>query len=250
MIPRLFDELKTRLFWRDAGAEFVASFCLMTAQSTLPTQWGQSLSPSAIQIGIGMGFVVFIMASSLGDFGGAHMNPAVSVALVISRKISLIRGVLYVIIQCIACITGAGFVFAITPIKSQNNLAATLLGNDVSSWQGVLVEIWITFMLVITVLGATNTRIKGTLLIPGLPIGFAVALGIMSTNGYTGASMNPARSLGPAVILGLWADHWVYWVGPIVGGVLAAGIYGGIFDRIKSDNRVHEIDTSANSIPA
>ena len=89
---KVFDELKSTLFWRDAGAEFVASFCLMAAQCALPTQWGQPVSPSAAQVGIGMGFVVFIMASSLGDFGGAHMNPAVSIAMMVSQKITVIRG--------------------------------------------------------------------------------------------------------------------------------------------------------------
>ncbi|ELT95009.1 hypothetical protein CAPTEDRAFT_46197, partial [Capitella teleta] len=180
---------------------------------------------TVVQVGLGMGFVVATMAWALGDFGGGHINPAVSMAMVVRRSITIFRGVMYIIAQSIGAIAGAGFVYAVTPSNKRETLAVTNLGPEVEAWQGFLVELWATFVLVVTILGSTNANRKGRVYMPTIFIGFAVTLGIMSAFNHTGGSLNPARSFGPAVVMNLWDNHWVYWLGPIAGGVLAALIY-------------------------
>ncbi|ELT91414.1 hypothetical protein CAPTEDRAFT_148029 [Capitella teleta] len=229
-------EAKTLAFWRDALSEFVATFMLMSVQSALPLTWSVSMSSSIVQVGLGVGFIVATMAWALGDFGGGHMNPAVSLSMALSFDISFLRAGVYIAVQTIGAIAGAGFIYAVTPPSKRGNLAATELGEGVDGWQGMLVELWITCILVLTIRGSTNKQRKGNILMHTLPIGLAVALGIMSGFGHTGGSMNPARSIGPAVVMGIWGDHWVYWVGPFLGGTLATLIYVLLLDKVDKDS--------------
>lgn len=226
-------EIRSGSFWRDLLSEFFATFMLVSIQCVLPLTWGRETGFSdAVMTGLGMGFIVTTMAWSLGDFGGAHMNPAVTFAMTISLKMSILRGFLYIIVQMAGGLAGAGFAYAITPAQFQDRLSATGLGPGVTPWQGYLTEAWITCILVITIMGSTNPARKIGLQMPPLFIGLAVSLCIFAAWNHTGASMNPARSFGPAVVKGYWQDHWVYWAGPFTGSTLAAIIYFAIFDRV------------------
>ena len=87
------EELQSATLWRDVAAEFVAMFMLMTVQAALPLQWGKpDLMGGPVMVSLGMGFIVATMAWALGDFGGAHINPAVSIGMLFSCKITLVRG--------------------------------------------------------------------------------------------------------------------------------------------------------------
>ncbi|ELT87914.1 hypothetical protein CAPTEDRAFT_37043, partial [Capitella teleta] len=222
-------ELTSLAFWRDLLAEFVMTFMLMSVQAALPLDWGTNgLLGGPVQVGLGVGFLVTAMAWALGDFSGGHINPAVSIAMMACAKISPLRALFYVASQSVGAVAGAGFVYGMIPSASRGHLSATSLGPGVEPHQGFLIEAWITCLLVLTVFGSTNKKRKGSLHMPAVPIGLAVALGIMTgvnAFGSTGGSMNPARSLGPAVVLSIWDDHWVYWAGPICGGLLAAMVY-------------------------
>ena len=96
----IFDEVKSKLFWRDASVELVATFILMSVQCSLPLSWENNGAPptvfgNIVQVGIGMGFVVCATAWTFGDFGGCHMNPAVSFSMVLARKLSILKGMPY-----------------------------------------------------------------------------------------------------------------------------------------------------------
>ena len=96
----IFDEVKSKLFWRDASVEVVATFILMSVQCSLPLSWENNGAPptvfgNIVQVGIGMGFVVCATAWTFSDFGGCHMNPAVSFSMVLARKLSIMKGMLF-----------------------------------------------------------------------------------------------------------------------------------------------------------
>ncbi|KAK2155863.1 hypothetical protein LSH36_229g04056 [Paralvinella palmiformis] len=237
-------EAKTGAFWRDCFAELAATFLLVTAQLMLLQNW-QTQVPSpqalAVQVAIGMCFVVGSIGYALGDFGGAHMNPAVTMAMFIRAEITIVRGVVYMIIQLAGGLLGAFFVYAISPTTqlTDSKIGNTFLGTDVLSWQGFLIEMTITTILCLTVLATGNIARKGYVILPSLPVGMALGLGLFLAISSTGASMNPARSLGPCVVSHVmldkkecWTHHWVYWAGPLAGGLVAAVFYW-IFDKVE-----------------
>jgi len=224
---RILDECVSLRFYRDVLGEFVGTFLLVSVQAALPLSWEKDGLGGVIQVALGMGFVVFSLITVLGDCGGAHLNPAVTVAMAVCTKATVYRACLYTVAQCIGGITGAALISALTPGAYRGNLAATTLHPDVTLAQGLFTETWITFILVFCIHGATTpSRATGNPKgVAPLAIGLSVALGIMCGFAATGGSMNPARSLGPAVVTGIWDDHWVYWVGPIFGGCLATLVF-------------------------
>lgn len=240
---KLRNEPKKGGFWRDCFAELVATFLLVVAQLILLQNW-QTTSPSpqalAVQVAIGMSFVVGAIGYALGDFGGAHMNPAVTMAMVVRTEITIVRGIIYWIVQIGGALLGAFFVYSVSPQTqvTDTKLGNTFLGSDVRSWQGVMIELMITMILCLTALATSNIARKGYVILPTIPVGMALGLGLFLALSSTGASMNPARSLGPCIVTSVmmdmnecWENHWVYWVGPLAGAVLAAIFYW-IFDAV------------------
>lgn len=101
----------------------------------------------------------------------------------------------------------------------------TNLGEGVGTTQGMLMEIIVTFLLVLVVHAVTDPKRTDTIGWAPLAIGLTICVSHLAAIPITGSSMNPARTLGPAVIVGVWSNHWVYWAGPIIGGLLAGAIY-------------------------
>ncbi|KAI0209741.1 Aquaporin-1 [Lamellibrachia satsuma] len=178
---RLAEEHRTAAFWRDVFAEFIATFLLVSVQSALPLTWGSAAGIGGpVYTALGMGFVVCSLAWTFGDFSGGHMNPAVTFSMAISAKITVVRALMYVIAQCAGGAAGTGFVYFVTPAARRERLSATMVNPEIETWRGMLVETWITAILVLTIYGATNDRRKENLFMPTIPIGFATTLGILT----------------------------------------------------------------------
>lgn len=178
-----------------------------------------------IAIALSFGLVIFVLVQTLAHVSGAHLNPAITIGLLATGKITIIRGILYIVVQCLGAIAGSGVLQILVP----ENLGATTPSPKVTPSQALGLEFFLGFILVLVVCGVCDPNkpfIKST---AALAIGWTVAVGHITTVGLTGSSMNPARSLGSAVVTGTWTYHWVYWVGPILGGVVASLLYTFIF---------------------
>lgn len=224
-----FKGIWTKDFWRAVSGEYLATliFVLLGLGSTINWAAKEEKPPPAdlVLISLCFGLSIATMVQCFGHISGGHINPAVTAAMVVTRKLSLAKGLFYVVAQCLGAITGAGILYLVTPSAFRGSFGVTTVNSNLALGHGLLVELLITFELVFTVFATCDpkrTDLGGS---ASLSIGLAVAIGHLFAIPYTGASMNPARSFGPAVVTLNFEHHWVYWLGPILGGILAAGLY-------------------------
>ncbi|KAJ8893267.1 hypothetical protein PR048_005858 [Dryococelus australis] len=162
---------------------------------------------------------------TVGHVSGAHVNPAVTCGMLVTGNITVLKGLLYIVAQCVGAITGTAVLKALTPENFQGNLGTTLVNPILTPLQGFGIEFFLGFILLIVVFGVCDANRSETKGFAPLAIGLTISLGHLVAIDFTGSSMNPARSLGSAVLSGVWDNHWVYWLGPILGGLSAALIY-------------------------
>uniref|UniRef100_A0A3B1IFB1 Aquaporin-4 n=1 Tax=Astyanax mexicanus TaxID=7994 RepID=A0A3B1IFB1_ASTMX len=228
-IMAAFKGIWTKAFWRAVSGEFLATliFVLLSLGSTINWASGTENPPPAdlVLISLCFGLSIATMVQCFGHISGGHINPAVTAAMVVTRKMSLAKALFYILAQCLGAIVGAGLLFLVTPSAVRGGMGVTTVNPRISVGHALVVELLITFELIFTVFSTCDHKrsdLKGS---ASLAIGIAVLIGHLFAIPYTGASMNPARSFGPAVVTWSWESHWVYWVGPILGGVLAAALY-------------------------
>lgn len=176
---------------------------------------------------VAFGLVIVAMAYSIGSISGCHINPAVSIAMLVSGKMSVKDFIGYVIAQCIGAIAGAailGLIFGFGGGFGANGLISASTP-AIAIGKSLAVEIMLTAVFVFAILGVTSSGDFSR--ISGVVIGFSLILVHLLGIGLTGTSVNPARSLGPAIFAGGDAlrNVWVFIVGPLVGGVLAALVW-------------------------
>ena len=180
---------------------------------------------------LAFGLVIVGMAYCIGNISGCHINPAVSLGVLISGGMTFTDFIGYVISQCIGAFAGAGMlklIFDLGNIEDKTGGLGSngLAGVNGSAGAGLLVEILLTCIFVMTILGVTSKKVKhGSF--GGLIIGLTLTLVHIFGIGLTGTSVNPARSLGPAILAGGSAvsDLWVFIVGPFIGAAIAAFVY-------------------------
>ncbi|XP_041647517.1 aquaporin-4-like [Cheilinus undulatus] len=228
-----FKGIWTQEFWRCVGAEFFAMllFVLLSLGSTI--NWGAVEEvphpPDLLLISLCFGLSIATMVQCFGHVSGAHINPAVTAAMVVTRKLSLAKAAFYLLAQCVGAIVGSAILLGITPASVRGGMGVTMVNKSISVGSAMVVEVFITFQLLFTVFATCDqkrTDLKGS---SALAIGLSVCIGHLFAIPYTGASMNPARSFGPAMVTWSWDNHWVYWVGPFLGGTLAAALYEYLF---------------------
>ncbi|XP_053323924.1 aquaporin-1 [Spea bombifrons] len=236
-------EFKKKAFWRAIIAEFLAMsiFVFISIGAALgmnfPVAQNQTTTreQDIVKVSLAFGLAIATMAQSVGHISGAHLNPAVTLGCLLSCQISILKAVMYIVAQCLGAVVATAILSGITSQIDKNSLGLNGLSEGVSAGQGLGIEIIVTFQLVLCVLAVTDKRrtdISGS--VP-LAIGLSVALGHLIAIDYTGCGMNPARSFGSAVITRNFAHHWIFWVGPMIGGAAAALIYDFILAPRTSD---------------
>ncbi|XP_042802824.1 lens fiber major intrinsic protein isoform X3 [Panthera tigris] len=151
------------------------------------------------------------------------------------RLMSLLRAFCYMAAQLLGAVAGAAVLYSVTPPAVRGNLALNTLHPGVSVGQATTVEIFLTLQFVLCIFATYDERRNGRLGSVALAVGFSLTLGHLFGMYYTGAGMNPARSFAPAILTRNFTNHWVYWVGPIIGGGLGSLLYDFLlFPRLKS----------------
>lgn len=216
-----------------ATGEFVGTFMFLflaylghlmsVAQAPDTGPNGTNSNQTVIFISMSYGFALLVTAWTMYRVSGGLFNPAVTFGMVITGALPRMRGLVLFPAQIVGAICAAAVVSGIVP--GDIRLVETTLSPQMSSAQGVFLEMFLTAMLVFTVLMLAAEKSKDTFI---APIGIGIALFISEIAGvfYTGASLNPARSFAPCVVGANFQHyHWIYWIGPFLGALLAAGYY-------------------------
>lgn len=222
-----------------ALAEFISTLIFVFAGSgsgvafSKLTGGGANTPAGLIAAAVAHAFGLFVAVSVGANISGGHVNPAVTFGAFVGGNITLLRGLLYWVAQLL------GSVVACLLLKFATGgmeIGAFSLSKGVGVSNALVLEIVMTFGLVYTVYATAVDPKKGSLgTIAPIAIGFIVGANILAGGAFDGASMNPAVSFGPAVVSWTWNNHWVYWVGPLIGGGLAGLVYEFFFI-----NQTHE----------
>ena len=220
--------------WRASLAEGIATllFVIIGAGAAVVSGIAPSDAPfppaRIVAIAAAHGIGIALLVSATGHISGGFVNPAITFAAALTRRLPAGRALAFLGAQLVGAVVGAYLLKLFVPTPIQGALGATTLGEGVSTGGGLLAEAIFTFALAFVVY-ATAIDPRGPKAIAPLAIGLTVLADALVGVPLTGASMNPARSLGPAVAGWVWTDHWVYWVGPMVGAALAGLVYETFF---------------------
>ena len=208
--------------WRRAAAEGLAAFALVFAGcGAVVADAAYDGSLGVVGIAIVFGLVIMVMVYAIGHLSGAHINPAVTVAFALTRHFPAREAAAYIGAQVTGAVLGALTLLAVWPSKPAS-LGSTVPSVGVGS--ALTYEAILTALLMFVILAvATDTRAVGAA--AAIAIGGTIGLDALFGGPVTGASMNPARSFGPALVAGEWTDFWVYVVGPIAGAALGGLAY-------------------------
>ncbi|ESO05156.1 hypothetical protein HELRODRAFT_185503 [Helobdella robusta] len=246
------NDLKSSHLYRSLVCEFIGTFILIFMGCFSIITWNRSEPPSLVAIALCFGIIIAILATAFGGISGCHINPAVSLGFLVTRRISLIRFLLYAIVQAAAAIAGAKLLYELTPEGPRRELQVVVMPlPGISDSNAAFVEFFLTFLLMFTVYACIDGGKPVAHGTAPFIIGLSVTTGVFSAGLYSGGCMNPIRALGPAVVQNYWRHHWVYWVGPMMGAVVAALLYDLLFDTAASLRKLKlfftSLDYDANS---
>lgn len=219
-------DFDTREHGRKLAAEFIGAFALIFIGAAAIIQTGGG---NLLAIAIAHGLAIALLVSSLGHISGGLFNPALTIGLWATRRLDTVSTVAYIIAQLLGAVVAAGALVLLFPetLRDAVSLGVPLLGRGIDFAAGVGLEAIATFFLMLAVFG-TALDPRGPKL-GGFGIGLILTMDILAIGTLTGAAMNPARTFGPALVGGEWDNHLVYWIGPIIGAVVAALVYHYLF---------------------
>ncbi|CAG2187382.1 AQP4 [Mytilus edulis] len=212
------EELYSKQLWKSLRAEFFGSILYVIFGCGCLMNWTNDNTVKLFASVLSFGIAYSILVKTLGSTSGGHFNPAVTISLLCTRYISLLRGLFYILVQIIGSICGAAILYGIIPSEIRNDLGVTKVHKNVDNVRAFGVEFLATFIVIFTYF--TTLENKNNVLVPDSVVcGLSISLSQLFAFNLTGASINPARSLGPALIHNSWDNHWIYWVGPILGSI-------------------------------
>lgn len=208
--------------------EFLGPFALVFAGAGAIIQTG---GRDLVAIAFAHGLAIAVFAAAAGHVSGGVYNPAIAVGLVIAGKLEPIRAIGFIVAELLGGTVAALLLSAIYPASAITPVAlgAPAIGPGVAVGAALVLEIIMTFFLMFVIYG-TAVDERGPRVIAPLAIGLTITMDILLGGGISGAVMNPARQFGPALVAGVWANWWVWWLGPVVGAVLAAALYAYVLE--------------------
>lgn len=214
-------------------AEFIGTFALIfvgAGSICMDALTGGKVGLTGIALAHGL--TIMSMAYAYGAVSGGHFNPAVTIAMLINRRIEAIKGVFYIASQLLGAALAGLFLNTILHNYPELSASSPFLGacdlSGVGFKGGTLLEAVTTFFLVSAIYGSAVDK-RGSGSTAPIAIGLTITLSILATGPLTGAALNPARAFGPAVATGHWANHFVYWIGPVAGAAAASLLYENLF---------------------
>ena len=210
-------------------AELIGTFALVFFGAGAILQHNATQAVGVTGIAVAHGLAILVGIYAFGHISGGHFNPCVTFGMAVTRRVSWGDAVTYWIAQLAGASLGAWVLSISYPSGASDvHLGTPALAASVSPMLGMALEAVMAFMLVIVIFGsAVDPRApKG---FAGLAIGLTITANILFGGSLTGAGFNPARAFGPALMAGYWQDHWIYWVGPMLGGAVAALLYDRFF---------------------
>lgn len=189
---------------------------------------------SVVGTAVAFGLAVVAMAYTIGGISGCHINPAITLGCLLTKRISTKDACMYMLFQVIGAFLGSTILYLLTSNAGLEGTGANSLQSGVNTTGGLLAEVFFTFVFVFTVLGTTDSS-KGAGNFAGLAIGLCLVLVHLACIRYTGTSVNPARSIAPALFQGgdALSQLWIFIVGPFIGAALAAFSWGFVADCCK-----------------
>src|SRR6266487_2122328 len=234
---------------RRGFAEFVGTFAFVFVGAGSVLSIAKALAPAIVNaqaldvyggltlVGVALanGLAIAVLVSAVGHISGGHLNPAVTLGFLITRRIAPSLAVVYWSMQFAGAAAAAALLRWFYPETARRltNLGAPGLSSGVTVWQGLVIEIVLTFFLV-WVIFATAADPGGSFKsIAGLAIGLTITLDILMGGPLTGAAMNPARAFGPELVQNDWTKWWIWYAGPAVGACVAAVTYEWLYLRVR-----------------
>ena len=232
---------------RRGAAEFVGTFALIFVGAGSILTIAKALAPALttapavdvyggltlVGVALAHGLAIAVMASAVGHISGAHFNPAVTLGFFITRRIAPSLAVVYWSMQFAGAAAAAALLRWFYPEATRRltHLGAPGLSSGITVWQGVVIEMVLTFFLVWVIFASAADPGGSFKSIAGLAIGLTITMGVLMGGPLTGAALNPARAFGPELLSRHWTDAWVWYVGPFLGGALAALAYEYLYLR-------------------
>ena len=212
-------------------AELVGTFALVfVGGGAIVLSKMQGSTAGLLEVALAHGIILSVMVTALMRISG-HFNPAVTIAFLTVRRIGPFMAVVYVLAQLLGAMLGAYALKAGSPdvLFEAARGGGQAVALDITTGQAFMLEAIATFFLVFVIFGtAVDPKAPR---VGGFAIGLTLAASILAIGPFTGGSLNPARSFGPAIVTNIWEGHLIYWVGPIVGGVIAAQLYEWVLIR-------------------
>jgi aquaporin TIP len=217
--------------FRRAAAEFVGTFALVFVGAGAVLVAAPSSGAANLEIALAHGLVIAVMASAVGHISGGHFNPAVTLGFLVTGRLSPVLAGAYWLAQFVGAVVGAALLKWIFTGEAEATLGAPAVGPGIEPEAALIIEAILTFFLV-WVIFATAADPRGTFKsIAGLAIGFTITFDALMAGPLTGAAMNPARAFGPQLLASSWDDFWIWYIGPLAGGVLGALAYEWLYLR-------------------
>jgi aquaporin Z len=218
-------------YLRRGVAEFIGTFALIFVGAG-----SIAFARTLTDIALAHGLVIAVFVSAFGFISGGHFNPAITLGVLVTRRITLTLACFYWVVQFGAAAVASLALKWVLPsaIETQSKLGVPTLGGGIGTGAAVAVEAILTFFLVIVVFATAIDERGAFRQIAGLAIGFTITFDILMGGVLTGAAMNPARAFGPQLVGDHWDHFWVWYVAPFAGGAIAASVYELLYLRPRT----------------